>query len=275
MQKKLWFLILSFITIGCSEKVVYLTGPTTTKTDTVIVNAGMQTVNISVDWNKLKQSITSKLNDGMAYAISDSGLNITHIGSRLVYVKDNASFTQSVVKDTGSTSLITLQVPPTDTAHLYVLAVHQSANGTRKALKMGVKRNIRILANTPINLTLDSLTLLDTDWSLADSTLSLTNDTIRVIVSDTSTRKIVKVEATDPYQLGASPILFSNRIVKFYGTGYHYDNVGGWRRLGIEIQKKGTGTSTDTFWPYVDGSLFNLNGEYLIGKQGIIKTTWQ
>ena len=90
MQKKLWFLILSFITIGCTEKVVYLTGPTTTKTDTVIVNAGMQTVNLRVDWNKLNQ-IGSAINDGMVYAISDSALNITHIGSRLVYPKNNVS----------------------------------------------------------------------------------------------------------------------------------------------------------------------------------------
>lgn len=274
MKKVLMVLILMSVT-ACSEKVVYLTGPTTTKTDTVVVTAGMQTVNIRVDWNKLKQSITGKLTDGMMYAISDSGLNITHVGSRLVYVKDNASFTQSVVKDTGSTSLITLQVPATDTAHLYVLAVHQAANGTRKALKMGVKRNIRILANTPINLTLDSLTLTDTDWNVTDTTVTITGDTIRMTASNSSSSKVLNIRVTDPYQIGTTQISYSNRIVKFYGSGYEYGNTDGWRMFGINVLNKSTATTTDTFWPYIDGSLFNLNGEYLIGKQGIIKTTWQ
>ncbi len=274
MQKKLWFLILSFITIGCSEKVVYLTGPTTTKTDTVIVNAGMQTVNLRVDWSKLQQSTTSKLNDGMAYAISDSGLNITHVGSRLVYPKNNASFTQSVVKDTGSTSLITLQVPATDTAHLYVIAVHE-VNGVRKALKMGVKRNISIAANTPINFTLDSLTLIDTDWNVTDTTVTISGDTIRMNASNASANKILNIRVTDPYQIGTAFVSYSNKITKFYGSGFEYGNTDGWRRFGIDVSNKSLSTTIDKFWPYIDGSLFNLNGEYLIGKQGIIKTTWQ
>lgn len=274
MQKKLWFFILSFITIGCSEKVVYLTGPTTTKTDTVVVSAGMQTVNLRVDWSKLRQPLTSKLEDGMAYAISDSGLNITHVGSRLVYPKNNASFTQSVVKDTGSTSLITLQVPATDTAHLFVVAVHES-NGVRKALKMGVKRNIRILSNTPINLTLDSLTLIDTDWGVVDTTATISGDTIRMTSSRDDARKVLNIRATDPYQIGTTFISYSNRIVKFYGSGFEYGNTDGWRKFGIDVLNRSSSTTIDKFWPYIDGSLFNLNGEYLIGKQGIIKTTWQ
>lgn len=274
MQKKFWFLILSFITIGCSEKVVYLTGPTTTKTDTVIVNAGMQTVNLRVDWSKLRQSTTSKLNDGMAHAVSDNGLNITHVGSRLVYPKNNASFTQSVVKDTGSTSLITLQVPATDTAHLYVVAVHE-ANGVRKALKMGVRRNISILANSPINLTLDSLTLIDTDWNVIDTTVIISGDTIRMNASNASANKILNIRVTDPYQIGTAFVSYSNKIIKFYGSGFEYGNTDGWRRFGIDILNKSSSTTIDKFWPYIDGSLFNLNGEYLIGKQGIIKTTWQ
>ena len=272
MKNKLWFFILSFITIGCSEKVVYLTGPTTTKTDTVIVNAGMQTINLRVDWNKLNQ-IGSAINDGMVYAISDSALNITHIGSRLVYPKNNASFTQSVVRDTtGSTSLITLQVPATDTAHLYVVAVHE-ANGVRKALKMGVKRNIRILANSPINLTLDSLTLITTDWSVTDTNVNIVNDTIRLTTNDTLS-KVVNIRMTDPYQINQTPN-YANTIVKFLGSGYDYGNTDGWRKLGIMIHNMSTPVTVNKFWPYIDGSLFNLNGNYLIGKEGIIKTTWQ
>jgi hypothetical protein len=259
--------------MGCGEKTVYLTGPTTTKTDTVVVTAGMQTVNLRVDWNKLRQVTTSKFTDGMVYAVSDSTLNITHVGSRLVYAKNNAVFTQSVTKNTSDTSLITLQVPPTDTAHLYVLAVYES-NGVYKALKMGVKRNIRIFPNTPINLTLDSLTLTDTDWILEDTTLVVSKDTINVTASNELSERVVNIRVTDPYQIGTQFISYSNRIVKFFGSGYEYPNVNGWRRFGISVRNDSTTTSINKFWPYIDGSLFNLNGEYVIGKEGIIKITW-
>ena len=273
MKNKIWLLTLLSVVTACSEKIIYLTGPTTTKTDTVVVTAGMQTVSLRVDWNRLRQTTTSNFTDGMAYAISDSGLNITHVGSRLVYVKNNAVFTQSVVKDTGSTSLITLQVPATDTAHLYVVAVYES-NGIRKALKLGVKQNIRILSNSPINLTLDSLTLIDTDWSVTDTTVTITNDTIRVNANSTSLNKIVNIRVTDPYQVNQNPA-HSNAIVKFYGSGFGFGNTDGWRKFGIDVRNKSTNTTVDTFWPYIDGGMFNLNGDYLIGKQGVIKTTWQ
>ena len=138
---------------------------------------------------------------------------------------------------------------------------------------MGVKRNIRILSNTPINLTLDSLTLIDTDWLVSDTTISTVNDTIRLTATDTL-MKIVNIKVTDPYQINQS-VSFSNTIVKFYGSGFGYGNTDGWRRYGIDIRYKSSNVSIDKFWPYIDGSLFNLNGEYLIGKQGIIKTTWQ
>lgn len=273
MKNKFGLVLALLMTTGCSEKIIYLTGPSKTKTDTIVVTMGMQTVNLRIDWNKLQQSSVSKLTEE-TYAMSDSGLAITHIGSRLVYLKDNASFTQSVKKDTGSTSLITMQVPSTDSASLYVVAVYQ-LNGVRKALKMGVKQNFRISVNTPINLTLDSLTLIDTDWSLVDTTLTIVDDTIRLTASSTVNNKILNVRATDPYQIGNTFISYSNRIVKFYGSGFEYGNIDGWRKFGIEVLNVSSATTIDKFWPYIDGSLFNLNGEYLIGKQGIIKTTWQ
>ena len=272
MKNKFGLVLALLMTTGCSEKIVYLTGPSKTKTDTIVVTVGMQTVNLRIDWNKLQQSSASKLTEE-TYAMSDSGLAITHIGSRLVYLKDNASFTQSVKKDTGNTSLITMQVPSTDSASLYVVAVYQ-LNGVRKALKMGVKKNFRISVNTPINLTLDSLTLIDTDWSLVDTTLTIVDDTIRLTASSTVNNKILNVRATDPYQVNEK-LPHSNTIVKFYGSGFEYGNVNGWQKYGIIVLNNLTTATIDTFWPYVDGSLFNLNGDYLIGKQGIIKTTWQ
>jgi hypothetical protein len=275
-MKKILMVLPFLIMISCKD-VVYITEPKiTTKTDTIFV--GLQDVKIRIDWAKFNATTTSKLtSDFMVNSVSDSELRITHVGARLVYPKNNASFSQSAVRDTTNTRLITMQVPPTDTAHLYVLAVFDSA-GVRKALKMGVKRNINIPSNGSILLTLDSLTLMDTEWtidSIADTTLRMVNDTIRNTLSNTLNTGTVRIRVTDPYQIGTQFIAYSNRIVKFYGSGFEYGNTAGWRGFGIVTNNRNTATSTDTFWPYIDGVFFNLNGEYLVGKQGIIKTTWQ
>jgi hypothetical protein len=269
------FMVLSLLTMVACKDVVYLTGPTITKTDTLVVTNGLQNVNLTVNWSKFTTGGSKLMSNLMANAVSDSGLTITHVGARLVYPKNNAVFTQSVVKDTGSTKLITLQVPSTDTAHLYIVAVHESG-GVRKALKMGVKRNISIPTNGTINLTLDSLTLIDTDWMVEDTTATVTGDTIRVSRSNTLTSSLVRIKVRDQYDSTANMVLWTNLSIRFFGTGnIVHGNTTGWRNFDIYVPNRGTSTSVDTFWPYVTGSMFNLNGDYLIGKQGVIKTTWQ
>lgn len=278
---KKFLMVLSLTSIVACKEIVYVTEPAvanTTKTDTVFV--GMQDVKIRIDWAKFNSTNSSKLTSNMMVnAVSDSGYRITHVGARLVYPKNNASFSQSTVRDTSNSRLITMQVPATDTAHLYVLAVFDSAN-VRKALKMGVKRNISIPSSGSVLFTLDSLTLLDTDWaidSVSDTTIRavMQNDTIRVTHSITTANPMIRVNVVDPYQIGTNFIAYSNRIVKFYGSGFEYGNTTGWRSFGISVPYRGTQTSVEKFWPYIDGVFFNLNGEYLVGKQGIVKTTWQ
>jgi hypothetical protein len=270
-------MVLPFLIMTACKDVAYITEPKITiKTDTIFV--GLQDVKIRIDWAKFNATTISKLtSDVMVNSVSDSGLLITHVGARLVYPRENASFSQSTVRDTSNSRLITMQVPPTDTAHLYVLAVFDSA-GVRKALRMGVKRNINIPANGSILLTLDSLTLMDTEWtidSIADTNLRMVNDTILNTLPNTLNTGTVRIRVTDPYQVGTQFIAYSNRIVKFYGSGFEHGNITGWRQFGIMTNNRNTATSLDTFWPYIDGAFFNLNGSYLVGKQGIIKTTWQ
>jgi hypothetical protein len=271
-------MVLSLTSIVACKEITYVKEPAlsnNTKTDTVFV--GLQDVKIRIDWAKFNSSNIT--NDVMVDAVSDNGYHITHVGARLVYPINNAAFSQSTVRDTSDSRLITMQVPATDTAHLYVLAVFDSAN-VRKALKMGVKRNISIPPSGSVLLTLDSLTLLDTDWvvdSMSDTTIRavMENDTIRVTHNIITVNPVIRVSVVDPYQIGTQFIAYSNRIVKFYGSGFEYGNTTGWRNFGISVPYRGTQTSVEKFWPYIDGAFFNLNGAYLVGKQGIVKTTWQ
>lgn len=262
---KKFLMVLSLTSIVACNEIVYVTQP-----------VSLQDVTIRVDWAKFSSS--DPVSNVMASTVS-GGYQITHVGARLVYPKENASFSQSTVRDTSDSRLITLQVPATDTAHLYVLAVFDSPS-VRKALKMGVKRNISVPSSGSVLLTLDSLTLLDTDWgvdSMSDGNIRaiMENDTIHVTHDIAAADPMIRINVVDPYQIGTNFIAYSNRIVKFYGSGVEYGNTTGWRSFGISVPYRGTQTSVEKFWPYIDGVFFNLNGEYLVGKQGIVKTTWQ
>jgi len=146
--------LLALLVLGCtSERIVEVEKiPTTT----------WQELRLQVDWTKVAGISSAGLRVTGATAQLDGPVEITHIGSRLVYPKENAAFTQSVVRGTGSTSLLTLRVPPTDTADLYVVAVADGPSG-RRALKMAVKRGIRVNPSAPVLLTTDSLNLIDAE----------------------------------------------------------------------------------------------------------------
>lgn len=258
------------VTVGCTETVTKIVEVTRERVDTVVVSrpGGWSDVVIRVDWSRLEALLVPTM-DGIAdnrLEENNASLDVTDVGSRLVYIRENAAFTQSVKRDSGSTSLLTLRVPATDSADLFVVAVH-NRNGVRRALRMGVRRALRISDSTGLNLTLDSLTFVDASWAVADSTVSIVNDTI-VAVADTGLR-FVRIEVRDPYQVGESPN-FSNRILKFWGSGHLGANPSGWREFRILFS---SATVTTKFWPYVDGSLFNLNNDFPIGSEGVIRVT--
>lgn len=275
MQKKIWFLILSFITIGCTEK-VYVMGPTITKTitktDTIVIRPTTgQTVNLVVDWSKLSQSsIMSGLNEGNLVA---STVDIDQVGSRLVYVNEDAAFTQAVNK-TGSTQpqLITLQVPPTDNADLYVVATGRECPTCirRFAVKLGVKRGIKIKKDTLITLTLDSLSLISANWVIdsTETNYSISNDTIFAtrVISNGYTR--LKIRVNDPYQVGTPIPNIQTMFVGFYGTGQVGSNPNGMRLFQIDLNP------VTKFWPIINGPMFGLSYDALIGKEGVVITNF-
>lgn len=280
MQKKILFFILGFATIACTEK-IYITSPpiikTTVKTDTIVVGNVGQTVNIRVDWSKFTaSSIMSKYNDGNN--LYSPNMQISLIGSRLIYPKEKAVFTQTAEKTSVDTQpqLITLQVPPTDTAHLYVVAVARDCPddcGRLFVMKFGVKRNIKIFPNTTINLTLDSLTLTNATWVIdsMETGYSVLDDTIYTsrVTSDGTTYNHFKIRVTDPFENNGHQAT----IVGFQGIGRNTTSVvNSMRLMTMDLNSRLT-----IFWPGISGYLFGFNSpstNLLIGKKGVIITTF-
>ena len=270
MKNKIWLLSLLLLTIGCTEVVVTkIVGP---ETET-------QTVNLRVNWNQIANSIS---------ATTDS---ITHIGVRLVYVKEGAVFMQSVRKtDSSSNGLITLKVPSTDTAHLFVVAVKRDENTNyNKLIKLGAKFNISIPTNGTINLTLDSITMNDAKWEVDTTALRvvygttytpLSNDSLyngRVVASKNDSLLVFPIHVYDPFY--SKNVHGTTGIITFYGGGSDWTDKINWSGFGIWMKNSSVGTTGNTrerFWPYLEGSMFNLpSGGYKIGNEGIINVIWQ
>lgn len=131
------------------------------KTVTVVfkkITGGKAIVNITIDWNSLNDALannnlettltsnlTSRSNlnaiNKESSSISDS---ITNFGARLIYINDNAVFSQSVKKSIAvNKGIITLNVPPTDKARLFAVAVRHK-QGVNKVYLMGVINNLSI-----------------------------------------------------------------------------------------------------------------------------------
>ena len=127
------FLMAFILLVGCSENA---TEPT-----------GDPEVKITVDWNSLNNTTNKvKANSAFLKTVSDS---ITHFGARLVYVNENAVFSQSVEKTTAEEEgIITLDVPATDEAKLFSVAVRKTANEEKSYLLVAIKNLSKYNANT-------------------------------------------------------------------------------------------------------------------------------
>lgn len=261
------FLWILFVT-GCTE-VVNVVAPETAD----------QTVNIQVNWSKLLNDTTTT---------TDS---ITHIGARLIYVKEGAVFIQSIPRTTTSTGLITLKVPPTDTAHLFVVAVRKAENTNyNKLIKLGMKLNISVPTNGTVNLTLDSLTMTNAAWEVDTTALRvlfgntsytrLSNDSLyngRITTSKNDSILVLPIKVYDPFS--SKNVHNTEGIITFYGGGSDLEDKQNWSGFGIWMKNPSVGVVNNTsekFWPYLEGSMFNLpSGGYKIENEGKINVIWQ
>jgi len=276
-MKQIVMVLSLFVMVACKE-IVYITEPeyiTVTKTDTVIINKNpaVTTFNLRVDWQKINNVSNIILNNSNSTNIPE----ITAVGTRLIYHKENAVFTQAVYKTTNNdiSQLITLAVPPTDSADVFIVAVCQNCGVNPKIVKMGYKRAIKIIKDSSLTLTVDSLILVDAEWKIEEPNTSYTisNDTILMTrpanVVDTTTGEShnhLRISVTDPYKVGQ---WMNSDYVGFWGSGHTYNNPNARRLILIDIKEQMT-----TFWPNIEGYKFGMTKNLVIGNQGIVKTTF-
>ncbi len=269
LVKKLFAALLPLLLVvlflsGCGGSPVVNNPPPTDHTKAL--------VSITIDWDAFEsdQILSAK-------SVEES-FDVTSVGARLVYVDENASFSQSVSREVAEKEgIITLEVPPTQKANLLVAAVHEgSARNPERALYLGPIHDLVLQSGTVRNITVEDVIWVKAEWDVHDTHRDgyLTGS---FFMDKSETRFSLPIRVRDPYQIGERPTR-GRLAIKLSGDGYEYENTEGWRRVLVSVDNKVDipSSSDERFWPYLDGSLFNLpETYYYIGDEGTFTVHWK
>jgi len=222
---------------------------------------GRGNLKVVVDWddfNTLKAKEMQSLNT--AQVLGEEEYEITHVGARVVYVGQNASFAQSVEKSTAERQgIITFDIPASNNAKLFTVAVHHSGEYNKnRALWLGVVDNLQIPKDGIVEITMDDIEWVKAEWKPAEGYENYADG----ITAEKEEDDIYfpHIYVRDPYQAGENPS-WDEIIIGINGSSSHGDNIDGWRLFRIwNENKKGDipHTAKYEFQPFVGSSWFNL-----------------
>jgi hypothetical protein len=213
---------------------------------------------------------------------------INRIGVRVEFPDEDAVFTQSVDRRTAENAgLITMVLPPTNNAKIYVLAVHekdpQIPTDVERAKAMAYQDVGKLTPGKAFKLTTQSLNFIHPTWQFAtpvDGTLDGTTLTANV-TSTEATRASIGIVVTDPFGDVPTRNGGTRRFLELNGTGGILSAQDGSRTMTVAANRSGKAagqtTPVEGFFPYVNGALFNLGdkGRFGIYPTGKIVVTWQ
>lgn len=253
---------LLFFTSGCGVQSPTVLQPPATSNPT----QGKAMVKVSVDWNKFDTIQASAIK-------ANSVSNITHVGARLEYPTENASFAQSVSKATAETlGIITMEVPPSNKANLYIVAVEK---GLDIVHWYGVIENMTVAKDTVIDIKMADIRWIRATWKADDPNYQ--NGSLTAQASATNVSFITKVR--EPFQVGQNPA-YDALFIGINGSGGNGSNPDGWRTYRINCVNPHQNTpnvSSCSFSHYLRAELFNLpSARYIVPpKVGSIKVSWE
>jgi hypothetical protein len=280
--------------VACNSADIASTDPSQNRPETAKLD-------IVIDWavlDRLGQSSMSPtatppstdrggLMSGAAVSQS-SEPEINRIGVRVEFPDEDAVFTQSVDRRTAENSgLITMVLPPTNNAKIYVLAVHekdpQIPNDVERAKAMAYQDVGRLTPGKAFKLTTQSLNFVEPTWTFAspvNGTLDGTTLTANVTSTET-TRASIGIVVADPFGDVPTRNGGTRRFLELNGTGGILGAQDGNRTMTVSANRSGKAAGQTTlvegFFPYVNGALFNLGdkGRFGVHPTGKIVVTWQ
>jgi uncharacterized repeat protein (TIGR02543 family) len=238
------------------------------------VKSDKAALKINVDWN----NIGTTKNKLFKTEVSDS---ITHFGARLVYPKQNAVFTQSVAKITAdSMGLITMEVPPADSARLLVAAVYFDGKSNNKLINMGVLDELTIDQGQSYEWNVTDINWTEPFWKPADSLASDYENGAFTIDKNKEKFEFYFL-VRDPYYPAPDPSL-SNYLIRLNGFGGNSGYENGFRIMRQILENPDVGTANqatyNNFFPYLKSEMFQLPSggpRYVVDKKGTVTINWE
>ncbi len=230
---------------------------------------------VNIDWEAVNQTANKYTSNSLS-----STSSINYLGARLIYPKQNAAFAQSVEKVTADRAgVITMEVPPADSARLLVAAV-QSDGSNNKLLKMGVLEDLTIQSGKSYEWDVNDINWTEPFWKPADS---LANDyeSGSFTLNKDKERFEFYFLVRDSFYPKANPSL-DNYLIRLNGYGGNSGYENGYRIMRQIAENPNVGTANseqyNNFFPYLKSELFQLPTEgsrYVVYKKGSFTINWE
>jgi hypothetical protein len=240
-------------------------------------------LNVTLNWAEIDRlAFAAAQPSGMSPMIASlDSKPINRVGVRVEYPNEDAVFMQTVDRETAATSgVITMVLPPTSQARLFVLAVHEDPNSGGGEAKAVAQLDLgRLAPGRALKLTTASLNLIPATWTLSGDQSFTDVDGVRNIAIESASNVSLGLLARDPF--GDVPTRNgSRRFIELNGSGNILGVSDGFRVMNQFISRGGAAagsSSTATFHPYFNGALFNFGGNarFTVPPVARAVVTWQ
>jgi len=119
-----------------------------------------------IEWEKFDDVASLTCQTALTASGNQTGMEITHVGARVIYPVDGGVWIQYVEKETAEeVGVITFAIPPTDEAQLYLAAVHiDESEGQNYALKYGLFEDFTIPEDGVLEVRMEDIEWVSSTW---------------------------------------------------------------------------------------------------------------
>lgn len=232
-------------------------------------SGGRARVVVKVRWSDVRALVSRPAPTGLLWllgwlqppAFAAAGGEVDVVGARLVYPSEGAAFSQSVARQVAQdTGVITMDVPSSNYADLFVVGIQRGDHTGDRTLLFGTRTGISIPPGATVTFTIDQLSLIEPTWWVADATQW---SQIQAGSLDAGGAQSITFEVVvrDPFQIGQQPS-WDSLLIRVAGSGSPGPNPNGYRTfyMGWTRECKGNVScgNEGVIQPYVAGSLFSL-----------------
>jgi len=221
---------------------------------------GKSFVQVDIDWSALS-SVNAKPS---ALPVGAVNVHVNTVGARLVYPDESAAFTQAISRqDAATNSILIFEVPATNRAHLYLVAVNME---NQTVYSYAMAENLRLGENSVVALAIEDFQWIEAAWHFDDDYDDYANsiENGRIELPFGEYQVMIRIKVRDPFQEGKKAS-YETSFIGHAGISSMRENVDGWLYFDAYLRNKFAGTpNVDThhwFQPSLDGIHFNLGNK--------------